>query len=91
MIDPACHLEMSELLELDKRSHLHPFTMLSDHQKNGPLMMVRGQGTRLQTMPAESISTLLLACGVSTLAMDASPLPMLWLIRSSNYPTIIRS
>lgn len=47
MIDPSVHLEMSELLELDKRSHLHPFTMLSDHQKNGPLMMVRGQGTRL--------------------------------------------
>lgn len=47
MIDSTGCSELSELLELDKRSHLHPFTMLSDHQKHGPLMMVRGQGTRL--------------------------------------------
>lgn len=35
------------LASLDQQHHLHPFTLLSDHQKNGPLVMVRGQGTRL--------------------------------------------
>jgi L-2,4-diaminobutyrate transaminase len=34
-------------VSLDKQHQLHPFTMLSDHQKNGPIVMVRGKGTKL--------------------------------------------
>lgn len=36
-----------EITSLDRQHQLHPFTLLSDHQKNGPLVMVRGKGTRL--------------------------------------------
>lgn len=32
---------------LDTRSQLHPFTLLSDHQKHGPTVMSHGTGTRL--------------------------------------------
>jgi L-2,4-diaminobutyrate transaminase len=40
-------IPVDDLVALDKQHQLHPFTMLSDHQKNGPLVMVNGQGTRL--------------------------------------------
>ncbi|MBX3420547.1 MAG: aminotransferase class III-fold pyridoxal phosphate-dependent enzyme [Pirellulaceae bacterium] len=39
--------DYTDLVELDKHSQLHPFTNLSDHQQTGPLVMMRGQGTRL--------------------------------------------
>lgn len=40
-------IPVEDLVALDKQNQLHPFTMLSDHQKNGPLVMVGGKGTRL--------------------------------------------
>jgi L-2,4-diaminobutyrate transaminase len=29
------------------QNHLHPFTLLSDHQKNGPMVIAKGKGTRV--------------------------------------------
>lgn len=37
----------SELCELDKRRHLHPFTSVAGLAADGPLVMVEGKGTRL--------------------------------------------
>jgi L-2,4-diaminobutyrate transaminase len=43
----AQSIPIEDLVALDKQDQLHPFTMLSDHQKSGPMVMVRGKGTRL--------------------------------------------
>jgi adenosylmethionine-8-amino-7-oxononanoate aminotransferase len=32
------------LEELDKRSHMHPFTLVADHLETGPKVMVEGRG-----------------------------------------------
>lgn len=34
--------------ELDKKYLFHPFTALADHEKNGPSVIVKGQGVRLE-------------------------------------------
>ena len=40
-VDPA------DLSQLDLAHQLHPFTLLSDHQHNGPRVMLRASGTRI--------------------------------------------
>jgi L-2,4-diaminobutyrate transaminase len=36
------------LEEMDKQSHLHPFTLLADHLKTGPKVMLEGQGVTVR-------------------------------------------
>ena len=36
------------LEEMDKQSHLHPFTSLADHLKTGPKVMLEGQGVMVR-------------------------------------------
>lgn len=37
-----------DIEELDKKYLFHPFTALADHEKNGPSVIVRGEGVRLE-------------------------------------------
>ena len=38
---------ISSLSELDKNYYLHPSTSISDHLKNGPRIMVKGNGVHV--------------------------------------------
>ncbi len=37
-----------DLEELDRKYLFHPFTALADHEKNGPTVIVKGEGVRLE-------------------------------------------
>ncbi len=37
-----------DLVELDKKFLFHPFTALAEHEKNGPTVIVKGKGVRLE-------------------------------------------
>ena len=43
LVTPTVSLE-----EMDKQSHLHPFTPLADHLKVGPKVIVEGKGVRIK-------------------------------------------
>lgn len=47
MNESACTKSPESLLSQDMQNHLHPFTLLSDHQKNGPMVIAKGKGTRV--------------------------------------------
>jgi len=43
-----------DFVALDKRYMFHPFTALADHEKNGPLVISRGQGVWLEDIDGNS-------------------------------------
>ena len=47
-VTAALRRNAPDLAELDRRYFFHPFTALADHEKTGPVVMVKGEGVWLE-------------------------------------------
>jgi L-2,4-diaminobutyrate transaminase len=48
MSRPEPDLSRSDLSEIDRKTHLHPFTRIGEHQERGPTVIAEGKGLRLR-------------------------------------------